>query len=61
MMGPRMGMGPDGFGPRHLLGRGPGEYLSFCVGSCSVAALMSPMPLYKYCCRGIPVTTEQVT
>jgi hypothetical protein len=24
MMGPRMGMGPDGFGPRHLLGRGPG-------------------------------------
>jgi hypothetical protein len=31
MMGPRMGMGPDGFGPRHLLGRGPGEYLSFCV------------------------------
>jgi hypothetical protein len=34
MMGPRMGMGPDGFGPRHLLGRGPGEYLSFCVVFC---------------------------
>jgi hypothetical protein len=30
MMGPRMGMGPDGFGPRHLLGRGPGDYLLFC-------------------------------
>jgi hypothetical protein len=27
MMGPRMGMGPDGFGPRPLLGRGPGKYL----------------------------------
>jgi hypothetical protein len=40
MMGPRMGMGPDGFGPRPLL-RGPGEYLF--VSLCNINFVLIPL------------------